>query len=198
MISHLDQQIAQLEYIRFKNRKTGKRRNKYFEESANERELNLVAMMDMLTILLVFLLKSYSVSALSLPAGEDKMSIPISRTEINPREVVKVMINRVGTQGAVIGVDNEAVVQLDNATVAKLKSNSAKRKYLIPELKQALLEKAEQQKNMAKLNPEIVFDHKVMIVADKTTPYWLITSILFSSAEAGYDQYNLVAIRENQ
>jgi biopolymer transport protein ExbD len=155
-------------------------------------------MMDMLTILLVFLLKSYSVSALSLPVGEDKMSIPISRTEINPREVVKVLVNRVGTEGSVIAVDDEEVLVLDATTITKLKTNSARRNYLIPELKQALLEKAEQQKNMAKLNPEIVFDHKVMIIADKKTPYWLVTSVLFSSAEAGYDQYNLVAIRRNQ
>jgi biopolymer transport protein ExbD len=198
MMTHLEQQIAQLEYTRFKHRKTGKRRHKYFEETANERELNLVAMMDMLTILLVFLLKSYSVSALSLPVGEDKMSIPISRTEINPREVVKVLVNRVGTEGSVIAVDDEEVLVLDATTITKLKTNSARRNYLIPELKQALLEKAEQQKNMAKLNPEIVFDHKVMIIADKKTPYWLVTSVLFSSAEAGYDQYNLVAIRRNQ
>ena len=45
---------------------------------------------------------------------------------------------------------------------------------------------------------QVTFDRKIMVLADKTTPYWLVTAVLFTSAEAEFDQYQLVALREDQ
>lgn len=209
-MSNLAQQLEMLEFKRFKDRKLGKRRNKYFDDAAAAQELNLVAMMDMLTILLVFLLKSYSVSAMSIPVGEDQLSVPISTNIINPKEAVKLTVTRIGENEAVIAVDDEIVMSLTKATLSELKRNTRNRKYLIKDLHNALLRKAKAIRELSKLQTEaakaenaglenvIVFDHKVMVIADKATPYWLITSVLYSSAEAGFDQYNLVALREDQ
>ncbi|MEZ4819399.1 MAG: biopolymer transporter ExbD [Bdellovibrionota bacterium] len=198
-MSDLQQQLEMLEYKRFKDRKHGKRHGNYFDDAAAEQELNLVAMMDMLTILLVFLLKSYSVSAMSIPVGEDQLSVPISSHIINPKEAVKLTITgiREGSE-AVIAVEEKAVVKLDEKTLSALKKSAKERNYLIKDLQTALLAKAKSIQDMAKLNESIVFDHKILVIADKDTPYWLVTSVLFSSAEAGFDQYNLVALREEQ
>ncbi|MCB0272554.1 MAG: biopolymer transporter ExbD [Bdellovibrionales bacterium] len=194
----LQQQLEMLEYKRFKDRKMGKRRHKYFDDAAGAQELNLVAMMDMLTILLVFLLKSYSVSAMSIPVGEDKLSVPISTNNINPKEAVKLTVTKIGKDAAVIAVDETVVVTLTDAKLSELKGQSRKRQYMIKDLNTALLQKAGAIKEMAKINPNIVFDHKIMVIADKDTPYWLVTSVLYTSAEAGFDQYNLVALRKDQ
>src|SRR6516162_3439655 len=55
------------------------------------RELNIVAMMDMMTIILVFLLKSYSASNISMTASED-VRPPLSTTRSTPRDTVAVTI----------------------------------------------------------------------------------------------------------
>lgn len=194
----LAQQLEMMEFKRYRGGQMTKRNSSAFDDAASEQELNLVAMMDVLTILLIFLLKSYSVSAMSIPVGEDKLSVPISTHEINPKEAVKLTITQLGNESSMIAVEDEAVVTLTPEMVQKLRNDSQKRNYLIKDLHQALLKRANAIKDMSELNPDIVFDHKIMVIADKNTPYWLITSILFSSAEAGFDQYNLVALRKDQ
>ncbi len=186
-----------LEFTRWRDKRLARRRRQHFSESINTHELNLVAMMDMMTILLVFLLKSYSVSAMSIPVGGE-ISVPMSTNQLNPSEAVKLTITKTGTAEAVIAVDEDAVVRLTPDVLSKIQAQTKSRKFLITELHKALQAKAKKAKDMTKVNPQIQFDHKIMVLADKDTPYWLITSVLYTSAEAEFDQYQLVALRHDQ
>ncbi len=172
-----------------------KRRGKAFKPIAI-RELNLVAMMDMLTILLVFLLKSYTVSSVSIPVGEE-INIPISKNQLRPPEAVKVTVTK-GTKEnpAIIAVDENRVVQLDPNQMTTLEAQARNRKFMIEPLHRAMMKKADEIKGIAKLNPNVKFDGKVLVIADKQTPYWLITQVLYTAAEAQFDQYQLVAMKE--
>ncbi len=162
-------------------------------------------MMDMMTILLVFLLKSYSVSAMSIPVGGE-IRVPMSTNLINPSEAVKLTITKVGTPEAVVAVDEESVIQLTPEMMGKIQAQTKARKFLIPELHKALQVKAQKVKDMAKAqakanasgDQQVNFDRKIMVLADKDTPYWLITAVLYTSAEAEFDQYQLVALRQEQ
>lgn len=174
-----------------------KRRGKLFKPLAI-RELNLVAMMDMLTIILVFLLKSYSVSALSIPVGGE-INVPSSSNLEAPLEAVKLTLTKGSTgQPGVIAVDEDKILFLDPNKEAELKKQAKRRRFLIGELHKALTEKAAGIKEIAKLNPSIKFQGKILVIADKDTPYWLITSVLYTAAEAQFDKYNLVALREDE
>lgn len=186
-----------LEFKRWKDKKLARRRRMHFTESLNTHELNLVAMMDMMTILLVFLLKSYSVSAMSIPVGGE-ISVPMSSHLLNPAEAVKLTITKTGTAEAVVAVDEDAVLKLTPEVLSSIQSRSKNRQFLIPDLHKALVAKADKVKAMAKLNNQVQFDRKIMVLADKNTPYWLITSVLYTSAEAEFDQYQLVALRQDQ
>lgn len=195
----LNQQLEMLEFKRYRSRKQGKRRGGYFDDAANETELNLVAMMDMLTILLVFLLKSYSVSSVSIPAGGGELSMPVSSNNINPKDAVKLTISATadGINGVIV-VEDTPVVTLLPEKVKELRARADKRQYMIEEVNTRLIKEANAIQKMAELTEDVKFDHKIMLIADKSTPYWLITSVLYSAAEAGFDQYNLVAIRRDQ
>ncbi len=186
-----------LEFKRWREKKLARRRRQHFSDSLNTHELNLVAMMDMMTILLVFLLKSYSVSAMSIPVGGE-ISVPMSSHLLNPTEAVKLTITKTGTDGAIIAVDEDAILTLTPDVLGKIQSRTKSRQFLIPELHKALVAKADKVKAMTKLNNQIQFDRKIMVLADKSTPYWLITAVLFTSAEAEFDQYQLVALRAEQ
>jgi biopolymer transport protein ExbD len=162
------------------------------------RELNLVAMMDMLTIILVFLLKSYSVSALSIPVGGE-INVPKSSNLVAPLEAVKLTVTKsTPGQPGLIAVDEDKVLYLDAQKEGQLKQQSEKRDFLIRELHTALVKKAEGIKQIAALNTSIKFEGKILVIADKDTPYWLITQVLFTAAEAQFDKYNLVALREHE
>ncbi len=162
------------------------------------RELNLVAMMDMLTLILVFLLKSWSVSAMSIPVGEE-MNIPDSKNMEAPLEAVKLTVTKIGgIQPGVIAVDEQKVLILDQQKIAQLQRMAKERSFLLPELQKELQKKADGIKFIASKNSNIKFDGKILVIADKETPYWLITQILYTSAESQFDRYNLVAAREKQ
>src|SRR5260370_35609768 len=70
------------------------------------RELNIIAMMDMMTIILVFLLKSYSASSVAVTASED-VRPPLSTTRTTPKDTVAVTITPKN-----ILVGDRAVVEL--------------------------------------------------------------------------------------
>jgi biopolymer transport protein ExbD len=182
-------------YIHTYRARLKRRRGKAFK-SVTIRELNLVAMMDMLTIILVFLLKSYSVSALSIPVGGE-INVPKSSNIVAPQEAVKLTVTK-GTAGlpGVIAVDEEKVVYIDPEKEAQLSRQAQKREFLIRELHTALVKRADSIKQIANLNPSVKFEGKILVIADKDTPYWLITEVLYTAAEAQFDRYNLVALRE--
>ena len=188
-----------------------KRRGKTFNTVAM-RELNLVAMMDMLTIILVFLLKSYSGSSLSMDAGGG-VRFPQSSETIVPEEAIKLTVTQFGKEeDGFISVGDRNVLKLDASTTKKLSNQSKARQFLIQEVFAALQEeivrvRTKQPPSTAgaatptpKAQPKITipYEGKILVIADKETPYWLITEVLYTSAQAGFDKYNLVAIQENQ
>src|SRR3954466_9011098 len=73
-------------------RKALARKKRKEREAAGEiKELNITAMMDMMTILLVFLLKSFASSSASVTASED-IRPPVSSTRASPKDTVAVTI----------------------------------------------------------------------------------------------------------
>ena len=42
------------------------------------------------------------------------------------------------------------------------------------------------------------FDSELMVVADRTTPYRLLTEVLYSCGQAGYSNYRLVVLKNSE
>ena len=85
-----------------------KRRNRV--EHVSE-DLNVVPMMDMMTIILVFLLKSLSSSSANIPQGDD-LRLPRSSIDTAPSSAIQVIISRVS-----ISVNGRFIAALQNGTV---------------------------------------------------------------------------------
>ena len=56
-------------------------------------ELNITSMMDMMTIILVFLLKSYSTQDISVAPSED-LELPVSTVKKNPEMAVNLVVSK--------------------------------------------------------------------------------------------------------
>src|SRR5215471_17157051 len=88
--------ISEEDRERMMFRRALSRKKRREREAAGEiRELNIVAMMDMMTIILVFLLKSYSASSVAMTASKD-VRPPISTTRATPKDTVAVTITPKG------------------------------------------------------------------------------------------------------
>jgi biopolymer transport protein ExbD len=163
--------------------------------------LNIVAMMDMMTIILVFLLKSVSFSSFSV-SGSDALSLPYSSTQNTPIEAVKIFI----TKQEVV-VEGTRVAELANGVIPdKYLDVNAERPtgYLIPNLKEVVTKEANRQLRLEKLGERFKFQGNLTILADKDTPYHVIMQVLYSAGQAAggteeqkisFDKFRLMVMR---
>ena len=165
--------ITALRLIKRKRRKVNKAK-----QAADEiTYLNIVAMMDMMTIILVFLLKSVSFSAVAI-SGTEALTLPYSSTQEQVMEAVKVFV----TKNEIV-VEDKKAAEMQNGIVNP-KYVSENNKYMLPNLKMLLDREAERQIKLEKLNPKLKFQGNLLILADKDTPYHTIMQVLYTSGQA--------------
>lgn len=147
------------------------------------KELNLTAMMDMMTIILVFLLKNYATDpeAITLSA---QLQPPSSTAKVPMQNATVVMVTTLA-----ILVDGKEVIELADGRVAGEDPKTAST--LIPPLRDKLTARASDLKKIAEYTKQ-PFEGKVLIVADKNVPYVLLMRVLYTIGEADFSQYKLV------
>ena len=158
--------------------------------------LSITSMMDMMTIILVFLLKSYSTEDISVAASDD-LQIPVSTAEKAPKLAVNVVVSRKD-----IVVDGEWVVDLsadvdeDGEAVIKV-PDEEKRGQLVSKLYDRLLEKAETAKDIAGRtgSDEFDFQGEILLQCDKRLPFSVIREVMFTSGQAQFGNFRFVVIK---
>ena len=149
----------------------------------NITELNLVPMMDMMTVLLVFLVKNYMM---------DPQSIQISDTLRPPESSATVDMGPATT----ITITSEDIL-VESKPIVRLAdiSTTGKQEVAIPKLRDELLNQVSQREALAKRGGP-PFDGKLLLVAHNSTPYSLITSVLYTAGEAKFSSYRLVVMKK--
>lgn len=122
--------------------------------------LNITSMMDMMTIILVFLLKSYGTDDISV-APSDDLQIPVS-TSVKPTKLaVNVVLSRkdIVVDGAWV-MDLERGVDEGTGEEELMIPDDEKRGQLVSKLYDVLLEKAEQAKDIGVRSSNEDFEFK--------------------------------------
>ena len=161
-------------------------------EEVHLQYLNIMPMMDMMTILLVFLLKQFSLQASAMAMSE--MVLPTSSSERASVESLKIMV----TQNAII-VEGDAVAPVNRTTGGvdpSVKRDGANGYYITP-LVDVLTKHANRLKKIAALGGG-EFDHAAMIMVDKNTPYRLLSEVMYSAGQAEFLNYRFVVIKKSQ
>ncbi len=152
------------------------------------RELNIVAMMDMMTIILVFLLKSYTASAISLTQSED-IKPPVSSTRATPRDTVAVTI----TPNDIL-VGDRVVVALEHGQVPPAALNGR----LVVPLDQALRREVEKLKYISERNPSAPFSRELSVIGDRRIPYDLLLTVLYTAGQNELENYRFVVLQKGE
>lgn len=144
--------------------------------------LNLTPMMDIMTMLLVFLVMSFATEPANINVSLE-MRPPESSTKKVMEAATKVTISKVA-----IFVEDSEVVRLDKVDLSKQVS--------IPEVTNALVERREHLKALASRGLGDEFDGRLLVVADAETPYKLVTAVLVTAGEAQFAEYKLVLMQK--
>ena len=168
-----------------------RRRNSHQEEVA----LQITSMADIFTILLVFLLKSYSVSAIDInpPKG---LKLPVARGGNERVEALKVEIKE-----DAISIEGTVVVQLKNFVPGNSEVNSDGSLRAVMDI---LDKEKKKQRNVANAMGKEKDDkdeaddpdRKLLVVADKRVPYKLMKMVLSSASNQDFTDFKLVVISE--
>jgi biopolymer transport protein ExbD len=184
-----DDEISDDDRQRMRFRQAMSRKKRKERESAGEiRELNITAMMDMMTIILVFLLKSFS-SSTSAITFDSNLQVPKSFTELKPKLAVTVTLTK-----KVILVEGDAVAPVNAGRVDPTVKRDGENGYYITPLVDILEKHAKREKKVAELTGQ-TFEAQLMLIADQTTPYRLLTEIIYSCGQAGYANYRLLVLK---
>jgi biopolymer transport protein ExbD len=160
-------------------------------EGESIRHLNIMPMMDMMTILLVAFIFQMATSALELTAG----TVQLPRTEADaplPEKAWTMVITPTG-----IVVEGKPIVSVSNGDVDPSEKEGGSLGIKIPRLTNFLA--ALHQQDMAAMQKAGVDPSKapapeLLIIADRTTPYRLLVESMFSAKakEAGYKHFRLI------
>jgi len=181
-----EDEIRRMQYKKALRRKRRKDR----EAESEIHDLNIYPMLDMMTIILVFLLKSYSATSVTLDGSANP---PVSSTTTNPKETVALTISRDH-----VLIDNLPVLSLANFKVDASSKPEGANGMLIAPLKAALDEKVKQLKHLEALNPEgMPFTGELSVIADQHVPYRLLMEVLYTAGQAELSNYRFVVIQSS-
>jgi biopolymer transport protein ExbD len=165
-------------------------RRKAREAAGEIKELNIVAMMDMMTIILVFLLKSYQASAINVNMSAD-LAIPQSTTQLHPQENITVTIS-----ASELAVNERRVLELrDGVIPAGAKEGGKADAFYVGALHDALEKEVEKQKYIARYNKDAPFSGRVNVVADKKISYRTLMEILYTAGQAELGEYKFMVLK---
>lgn len=172
--------------MRFRQALTRKKRKE--RQAAGEvRDLNITAMMDMMTIILVFLLKSYSASSVAMTASQD-VQPPLSTTRATPRDTVAITMTPTH-----IFVGDRSVVEMADG---QLPAHELEGRLLLP-LDRQLKKEVEKLKFIADRNPSAPFSRELSVIADRKIPYDLLLTVLYTAGRNELENYRFVVLQKD-
>jgi biopolymer transport protein ExbD len=157
--------------------------------------LNITAMLDIMTIILVFLLKTLGESSASVPQSRDLM-LPKSIIQTQPsQEGVRVTISK-----SQLLVGNDKVLDLPSSQSLAQSGVEARHKrganslYIVP-LGNALASARQIDRALREAKGLDPASSEAIIVADSTIPYRLFIEVLFTLGQNEFGKYHLMVMQ---
>jgi len=145
--------------------------------------VNLTSMMDMFTIILVFLLKTYSTEGMLIQPSE-YLTLPSSTIEQSPEVALDLVISK-------------EWVMVNHEPIEKVSNIMSQKRLIIESLKNKLEVYAREAKRMEELYGT-KFSGKVTIQGDKDISYNLLVKVMATCGKSDYPNMRLVVYRKEE
>jgi biopolymer transport protein ExbD len=161
--------------------------------------LNITAMLDIMTIILVFLLKSLGESSAAIPQSDD-LQLPASFIQTQPsQEGVVVTVSKtqilVGDDRILTLPGRQSLAQ--TGVGARNKRSGPNDLYIVP-LGNALQAARKTDKLIRTAKGLDTSMSEAIIIADKTTPYRLLIEVLYTLGQNEFGKYHLMVIQSRK
>jgi biopolymer transport protein ExbD len=141
--------------------------------------LNLNSMMDMMTILLLFLIKSFSTSG-ALATQSTYLKLPVSDRQLKPKKELNIAL----------ATDMILVNEMPVMRVGEIKKESI----LLPALENKLAEYAKKEKQL-EIETGRPFANEVVIQADKSITFDVLFKVLYTCSKTEFYKMRLMTVQ---
>jgi len=157
---------------------------RHHKRAKAEGEMNLVSMIDMMTMLVFFLLVYTTEEIEILPSTKD-VQLPQSIAEQTAREAVVVIVS-------------ETEILMNGESLGKISDILSSQELIIPALKSALENQVERvlTDTAEQTEEQQIASREVTIMADKEIPYQLLKRVMATSTAADYGQLSLAVLQK--
>jgi biopolymer transport protein ExbD len=158
--------------------------------------LNITAMLDMMTIILVFLLKSMSQSTASIPQSAD-LQLPHTVLTTEPDSEPEGLAVIISKSEIVVGENIVCPVPADAKTFgveAKYKRGSRNEYYIVP-LANALQAWRDTDKRIRLATGKDPSSSEAILIADQDTPYRLMTEVLYTLGQTEFARFHMMVLQ---
>lgn len=160
--------------------------------------LNITAMLDLMTIILVFLLQSMASSANSIQESDD-LTLARSVMQAEPSDQGVVLI--ISKSSILLGEETKPVLDLgDRAQLAqtgveaRFKRGGQNDLYIVP-LANRLQNARRIDKALRQAQGKSADTSEAIIVADASTPYRLLIEVLYTLGQSEFGKYHLMVMK---
>jgi biopolymer transport protein ExbD len=158
--------------------------------------LNITAMMDMMTIILVFLLKSLSTSTASLPQSQD-LQLPKSVLTTEPDSEPEGLPVIISKSQIIVGESVVCPVPPDAAQYGiegRYKRGSRNDYFIVP-LGGALQSWRDADKRIRMATGKDPSQSEAILIADSSIPYRLLTEVMYTLGQTEFAKFHLMVLQ---
>ncbi len=162
------------------------------EGETEEVGLNIYPMMDMMTILLVFLIMQFASGAAEIVQSEE-LQLPTSTSQVEAAQALSVVIS-----SSEVVVEGQHVLALRNGRVDPSLKQGGGTGWLITPLFNGLKQHRDRLKLIAARNPQRPFHGEVRIIADKRTPFRTLGEVIYTLGQAEFGELRFIVLKQSQ
>ncbi|MBI5017634.1 MAG: biopolymer transporter ExbD [Deltaproteobacteria bacterium] len=160
------------------------KRKKHRRERSKEMVLQITSLVDVFTILLIFLLKTYSTGFIMQIVESIKLPVSSARAELSPAVTVALNRQRLFVDGELLVPDLAPYEKADDLLVQPLFA--------------ALKTQADRLKRVSAANPNVVFTGEVIIQSDRQVPFRLLKKIIYTAGQAEYVNQSMAVVQRSE
>ena len=155
--------------------------------------LNIYPMMDMLTILLVYMMAIFATSTAAAVQESTELRIPYSTSEVELGDALPVQISR-----SEVVVDGKSILELRNGIVDPSLKQGGSSGFLITPLYKELSEVRDRKKRTAQRFANQPFVGEVQVIADRRTPFRTVSEVIYTLGQTEFKNLRFVVNKEAQ
>ncbi|MCD6499666.1 MAG: biopolymer transporter ExbD [Deltaproteobacteria bacterium] len=183
---------AAYEYWKRK-KKAAKQVKKAARRDKKDMGLTITSLLDALTIILLFLLKSFGDNPVNITQKKGELQLPKSMSTSNMADMVDIHIG----ESAILVHGKSIHVNVKNGKVDENVKRDGADGFFITPLYKALKEKAKKLKTKAK-RAGWRFEGNALVAADKAIPYRLLSEVLYTANQAEFKLYSFAIVKTRE